>query len=259
MASMQSTITRYFIELAYNGENYKGWQVQPGMPTVQGELNKKLSMILKEPVNVIGAGRTDTGVHASYFVAHLDCSRDNLHLDTNFLFKLNEFLPKDIVIYSIREMNKEIHARFSAISRTYNYYITRVKDPFRYPFALYLHGSIDFTSMQKAALLLLKYEDFKAFSKMHSDNKTTICHIYQAEWVVKEKQLIFTIRADRFLRGMVRLILGGLIEVGQGKKSVEDFKRIIESRDRHTARRTVPAKGLFLTGIDYPDEVPVND
>jgi tRNA pseudouridine38-40 synthase len=241
--------------LAYNGKNYNGWQVQPGMPTVQGELNQKLSLVLKEPINVIGAGRTDSGVHASYFVAHFDCSRDGLHQEANFLFKINEFLSKDIVIHTIQKVNPGSHARFSAISRTYKYYITRLKDPFRYPTALHLHGSIDMPGMKKASELLLEHTDFTAFSKMHSDNKTTICHIYQAEWTEKENELIFTIKADRFLRGMVRLLVGGLIEVGQGKKTVGDFRMILESGNRNKTRHTVPAKALFLTSIGYPTEV----
>ena len=219
---------RYFIELAYNGSGYNGWQIQPNAPSVQEEINKALTLLLKQEINVTGAGRTDTGVHASFFVG------------------------KNIAIKDIYAVQPDIHARFSAISRTYKYYINKNKNPFTYTFAYRPHPLPDIRLMNNACGLLLRYEDFTSFSKLHTDVKTNICHLMEANWKETDEQLVFTIKADRFLRNMVRAIVGTLLDVGQGRITLEQFQQIIESKDRCKAGTSVPGNALFLCNIEYP-------
>ncbi len=242
---------RYFIQLAYNGKNYHGWQIQPNANSVQAELNRAVSLISGEEINLIGAGRTDTGVHASFFVAHFDL--ENPLLDTDkFCFKLNSFLPDDIRIDKVFAVVDEMHARFSPISRTYKYYITQRKEPFLHDFTSFIPQKLDVESMNEAAQKLFNYTDFTSFSKLHTDVKTNNCLIQEARWEYDERELlVFTITADRFLRNMVRAIVGTLVEVGKGKLSISDFKKIIEQKDRGKAGASARAKGLFLTGIGY--------
>lgn len=247
--------TRYFIFLSYSGSSYFGWQIQPEAVSVQGVLDKGLSTLLNEEIKTTGAGRTDTGVHAAFFCAHFESVRSDLATDPTFMFRLNRFLPRDISISAIRTVRPDAHARFSALSRTYKYYVSRTKDPFCGHFSWYIYGSIDVEKMNEACEKLLSHSDFTSFSRLHSGAKTNICRITAAGWKEEDDKLIFTIRADRFLRNMVRAIVGTMIDIGQGKTSVEEFEAIIESKDRCRAGKSAPATGLFLTAIEYPEEI----
>lgn len=245
---------RYFIELAYNGTRFNGWQVQPNAPSVQEHLEKALSTICREPIAVTGAGRTDTGVHARLMVAHFESDNENLD-NPDFSYKLNSFLSSDISIFRIYKVNPEAHARFDALSRTYHYYIACVKDPFSQETAWFFKYPLDVAKMNEACNVLFEYIDFTSFSKLHTDVKTNNCKIFRAEWKEEGNKLVFIIRADRFLRNMVRAIVGTMVEVGQGKISVDDFRSIIEKKDRGLAGVSVPPQGLFLTGIEYPETI----
>jgi tRNA pseudouridine38-40 synthase len=248
-------INRYFIFLSYTGTNFHGWQIQPDASTVQKTLDNALSLILGEDIRSTGAGRTDTGVHASKFCAHFDSKRDDLLSDKKLIFRLNRLLPADIAIKTIRKVQPDTNARYSAISRTYEYIISRTKDPFYYSYSWFIHGNVDVAAMNNACILLMKHSDFTSFSRLHSDTKTNICKVYSAGWSEKCDRLVFTVRADRFLRNMVRAIVGTMIEVGTGKIDLQKFEEIIEARDRCRAGRSAPAKGLFLTDIEYPAEI----
>lgn len=244
---------RYFIELQYNGTNYHGWQLQDNAITIQEELNNALSMLLKTAVNVVGAGRTDTGVHATQFFAHFDILNS---IDTsNLSYKLNAILPGAIVVKNIFQVKDNAHARFDAVSRSYEYHIWLGKNPFLKELAWQTHLKPSVDKMNEAAKWLLNYKDFKCFSKSKTDVNTYNCTITKATWRLSDNQLIFYITADRFLRNMVRAIVGTLIEVGLGKISVEEFKQIIESRDRTKAGVSVPPQGLFLTEIKYSNAI----
>ncbi|MFW5756390.1 MAG: tRNA pseudouridine(38-40) synthase TruA [Tangfeifania sp.] len=247
---------RYFLQLSYKGTRYHGWQIQPNAVSVQEVMEKALSTILRETIAVVGAGRTDTGVHASFFVLHFDSEKNNLH-QTNLVFKLNRFLPPDIAVSKIFPVNSMAHARFSAVTRTYNYYISTEKNPFHTETSYQYTVPLDVQKMNEAARLLFNYEDFTSFSRLHTDVKTNNCKIYLAEWKRERGQLVFTIRADRFLRNMVRAVVGTLLEVGRGKISVEGFREIIEKKDRRAAGKSAPAEGLFLTHIEYPEEIGI--
>lgn len=241
---------RYFIDISYNGKNYHGWQVQPNAISVQEKLNECLSTILGSKVDVVGAGRTDAGVHAKLMVAHFDI--DALNYDLFVLAnKMNAFLPNDIAIYRIYKVKDEAHARFDALSRTYEYFLGQKKNPFEIDSAYRLYGDLDFAEMNKAAKVLFEYTDFECFSKSKTDVQTYICKIMRAEWQQKDDLWVFTIKADRFLRNMVRAIVGTLIEVGQGKLDIDGFKKIIESKSRSNAGVSVPAQGLYLVDIEY--------
>ncbi|MBP5797104.1 MAG: tRNA pseudouridine(38-40) synthase TruA [Bacteroidales bacterium] len=241
---------RYFIHLAYNGTNYCGWQIQPQSPSVQGELERCLGLKLGCAVGITGCGRTDTGVHARNYYAHFDY--DGVIGDPDELtYRLNLFLPSDIVIYRIWEVDPEAHARFDAVSRTYHYYIAQQKNPFHLGDAYYLYGNLDVNKMQTAANELLNHSDFTSFSKLHTQVKTNNCKVMEAVWFEQDGLLVFRIKADRFLRNMVRAIVGTLLEVGKGKMSLEAFRDIIERRDRCAAGESVPAHGLFLEAVDY--------
>ncbi|MDR1415634.1 MAG: tRNA pseudouridine(38-40) synthase TruA [Odoribacteraceae bacterium] len=243
-------MSRYFIELAYNGNGYNGWQLQPDAPSVQGDINRALTLLLKRETSVTGAGRTDTGVHASFFVAHFD---SDLPLDIPLLlFKLNGLLGHRIAIRAIYPVIDEAHARFSALSRTYTYHLSVEKDPFRHPFALRVHPLPDLPLMNEACRALLRHDDFTSFAKLHAAAATNRCRVTLAAWEERDGQLVFTIRADRFLRNMVRAIVGTLLDVGQGKITVEEFNRVIERKDRRAAGRSVPGHALFLRRVEYP-------
>jgi tRNA pseudouridine38-40 synthase len=252
ISKKHKTVQRYFVELAYLGTNYCGWQIQPNANTVQAELEKALSTILRHEVSTLGAGRTDTGVHASFFVAHFDSQMINLQWDQKLLVSLNEILPRDIAIKEIVAVTPDAHARFSALSRTYEYHISRYKNPFSVETAWLYKAPLDVDAMKRAASKLLTYTDFTSFSKLGSDVKTNNCRVYTAMWEVQEQELVFTIRADRFLRNMVRAIVGTLVDVGRGKIAEADFVKIIEAKDRSLAGTSAPAEGLFLTSIEYP-------
>lgn len=247
--------TRYFLFLSYKGTNFHGWQLQPGALTVQKILDNALSLVLNELIFTIGAGRTDTGVHALVFCAHFDSTRNDLASDEKFIFKLNRLLPPDIAVRSLKKVHPDANARYSAVSRTYKYYVNRIKDPFTDGSSWFIHGNIDISGMNEACSLLMKHSDFTSFSRLHSDTKTNICKIFSAEWTDKGTRLVFTIRADRFLRNMVRAIVGTMIDIGFGKLDLQKFEEIIIARNRCRAGKSAPAKGLFLTDIEYPAEV----
>jgi tRNA pseudouridine38-40 synthase len=242
---------RYFVKLSYNGKAYCGWQIQPNGITVQEVLNQKLSIILRETINLVGAGRTDTGVHAEFFMAHFDLSYSIADKDL-IVNGLNKMLPYDIAIYEIFEVDKDFHARFSATARTYEYRIIQHKNPFLIDFAWYNRQALNIEKMNLAAEILFQYTDFTSFSKLGTQVATNNCKIMLAEWSFKGNILIFKIKADRFLRNMVRAIVGTLIEVGREKISIEEFRQIIEKKDRCSAGFSAPAQGLFLTHIEYP-------
>jgi tRNA pseudouridine38-40 synthase len=235
--------------LSYKGTNYHGWQIQPDASSVQEEITKALATILQEKILLVGAGRTDAGVHASQMFAHVDTVKK---LSNNYVHKLNAILPNDIVIKSIKEVSDDTHARFDAVSRTYEYRILLGRDPFLLETTWQLHQkNLQIEKMNEAANLLFKYEDFESFSKVKTDVNTFNCTIMKAVWTLEDKHLIFHIKANRFLRNMVRAVVGTLLEVGLGKKTVEDFRKIIESKKRSEAGLSVPAKGLFLTEVCY--------
>jgi tRNA pseudouridine38-40 synthase len=240
---------RYFIELAYKGTNYHGWQYQPDASSVQEILNKALSLILKKEIDIVGAGRTDTGVHAKKMYAHFDYETE---IDSKALTrKLNSFLPKDIVIFNILKVADESHARFDATKRTYEYHIHTFKDAFENDGSWLHQLPLDLDKMNQACQILFKYKDFECFSKTHSDVRTFNCVIFEANWKQNGNKLVFTIAADRFLRNMVRAIVGTMINIGLGKTALVDFEKIIESKDRGQAGFSVPAHGLYLTQIEY--------
>ncbi len=246
---------RYFIYLAYDGTNYHGWQIQPNGISVQECLMKALATFLRREIEVIGAGRTDAGVHATLMVAHFDFEGDTLDVEL-VADKLNRLLPPDISVYQVRRVKSDAHARFDATARTYKYYITTSKNPFNRQYRCRIHGNLDFKRMNEAAQELFDYSDFTSFSKLHTDVRTNICRITMAEWTqVDEATWVFTIRADRFLRNMVRAIVGTLLEVGRGKMTVQDFKQVIELQDRGKAGTSAPGQALFLVNVEYPENL----
>jgi tRNA pseudouridine38-40 synthase len=247
--------TRYFIFISYKGTCYHGWQVQPNSITVQKILDESLSVVLNEKISTIGAGRTDTGVHAKFFCAHFDSISPVLLSMENLIFRLNQYLPSDISVFSLKKVVPDASARYSAVSRTYKYYISRIKDPFSLYSSWYLHGSINIDTMNAACSILLEYSDFTSFSRLHSGAKSNICKIYGAVWQEKENQLIFTVKADRFLRNMVRAIVGTMVDIGFGIMDLKEFENIILAKDRCRAGKSAPAKGLFLVDIEYPEEI----
>lgn len=242
---------RYFVYFAYDGTRYHGWQLQPDAHSVQAELQQALSTLLRGEIEVVGAGRTDAGVHARMMVAHFDWDAS---LDCSQLaYRLNKLLPHDIAVHRMEIVDDLLHARFSATSRTYHYYLHTVKDPFARAYSLELHYNLDFQAMNRAATRLLEYEDFGAFCKSHTDVKTTICHLTEARWIpIDDCHWYFRITANRFLRNMVRAVVGTLIEVGRGRISEEDFIKIVEGRKRTAAGESVPANALFLEEVKYP-------
>ena len=244
---------RYLVRLKYNGSDFCGWQIQPNSSTVQEVIEEKLSMLLNEDVKVIGCGRTDTGVHARDFYLHFDTK--NIGLDSeNLKYKLNSVLPSSIAIIELRKVSDEFHARFSAVSRQYKYYINLSKDPFKDNF-WFVRQSLDLRAMKEAGGVLMDYEDFTSFSKLHTDAKTNLCKITQMDLEGNEDCVVITITANRFLRNMVRAIVGTLVEIGLGKRPPQDMRRIIEAKNRCEAGSSAPAKGLFLNEIKYPSKL----
>lgn len=245
---------RYFIYLAYDGTNYHGWQIQPNGNSVQETLMRALSTFLRKEIEVVGAGRTDAGVHARLMIAHFDFE-EALEVAT-VTDKLNRLLPPDIAVYEVKEVKADAHARFDATYRTYKYYITTRKDPFNRGLKWRIFQPLDFEAMNRAASTLFDYTDFTSFSKLHTDAKTNNCRIMHAEWTQEgEYEWVFTIQADRFLRNMVRAVVGTLVEVGRGKMDVEGFRRVIEQKDRCSAGSSVPGHALFLVDVGYPADL----
>ncbi len=262
---------RYFIYLAYDGKNYHGWQVQPNANSIQAELMRALTLLSGKETEVIGAGRTDAEVNASMMVAHFDCDESFTRKQSSSPFcqwlchKLNRMLPPDIVVQKVVRVNDEAHARFSALSRTYQYHVITEKQAFSRHYSYRYPHPLNFALMNEAATRLFEYTDFTSFSKLHTDTKTNLCKIMQAEWtqvnqdfgntMFADCEWVFTIKADRFLRNMVRAVVGTLIEVGRGAMDIEGFCRVIERKDRQSAGSSVPGNALFLTSIEYPESV----
>lgn len=245
---------RYFIYLSFNGARYHGWQIQPNGITVQAELEKALATLLRRETPVTGAGRTDAGVNARLMVAHFDTPAP-LDNPAETADRLNRVLPPDMAVYDIRPVTDEAHSRFDALSRTYKYYLIDHKSPFLEAFACRYRGTLDFDRMNEAAEQLYRYTDFTSFSKLHTDVKTNNCRIYEAGWKQEGDLWVFTIRADRFLRNMVRAIVGTLLEVGRGKMSVDGFRQVIEAKDRGKAGTSAPGHALYLVNVTYPDRL----
>lgn len=268
---------RFFVYLSYDGAQYHGWQVQPNGVSVQEVVQNALSTLLRETIGIVGAGRTDTGVNARRMVAHFDCSEkaavvvmqdkpecaalslEELSCEIvavaakTFIRKLNKILPPDIAVHKVFPVKADAHARFDAISRTYNYYISTDKSPFCRHYSYRFPQPLDFSLMNEAARCLFDYTDFTSFSKLHTDVKTNNCRIMKAEWTqISDIEWVFTIKADRFLRNMVRAIVGTLLEVGRGRMSVGEFCRIVEKKDRCAAGSSVPGNALFLADVEYP-------
>lgn len=251
-------MARYFLTLSYNGSDFNGWQIQENTPnTVEQVLEEKLSMLLKEKIELVGCGRTDAGVHAKNYIAHFESNCPDLIANkSHWIYKFNTVLPPTIAIQNIEKVIDAAHARFHANQRVYYYYLNQHKDPFRDMFSWYVYGELDFDLMNKAASILLEHEDFTSFSKVNTQNKTNNCKIAKARWQkTGEYEWRFTISADRFLRGMVRAIVGTLVMVGKNKITIDDFRRIIEAKDRKAAGNNAPANALFLVAINYPKEV----
>jgi len=244
---------RYFLELAYHGGNYHGWQRQPGAISIQETIEERMRLLLREPVELTVAGRTDAGVHALRTFAHFDTESP---LDTAWLQKrLNAFLPKDIAVKNVYPVRSGAHARYDAVSRTYRYVIVPRKDPFMWDRAWLHYEPLNVECMQRAADILLQYDDFESFSKVKTDVKTFICHIKEARWTRTEDRLEFVITANRFLRNMVRAIVGTLVEIGQGKYPPEKMHDIIRAKDRRAAGPSAPAQGLYLENVVYPPDI----
>jgi len=247
---------RYFIRLAYDGSHFHGWQRQPNAATIQQTLEEAMSMMLRSSISLTGAGRTDTGVHADEYFAHVDLS-DHLSVFEleKLIFRLNRYLGGQIVLFEIFRVASEAHARFSALSRSYRYCIARVQNPFRRDYTCFLYGPVDVELMNAGASLMMDYRDFTSFSRVDTDTMTNICRISYARWELEGDELVFTITADRFLRNMVRAIVGTLLELGTGKINLEDLKLIIESKNRSKAGNSAPSRGLTLHRILYPKEI----
>lgn len=243
---------RYFIRLSYHGKNFHGWQIQRNAKSVQETLNEALTRITGEETYVVGAGRTDTGVHAREMWAHFD---HDSGIGGDLIHKLNSYLGPDIALKEIKRVKDEAHARFDAISRSYIYQITTVKDPFLQDQAWHLYRIPDLNKIKEATQVLFEHQDFSAFARSNTQTKTNLCRIDAAEWEVKDKLIRFHITADRFLRNMVRAIVGTLVEIGMNKKEVGDFNKIIVSKDRRLAGESAPAHGLFLTEVKYPKDL----
>ena len=241
---------RYFIHLAYDGTRYHGWQIQPNGISVEGEIELRLSTLLRQPIDIVGAGRTDAGVHARHMVAHFDFEDG---CDTKQLcYRLNRMMPPDICIYKIEKVADDLHARFSATSRTYHYYISTKRNPFNRQYTWLCHYDLDFELMNQAAEILMEYKDFASFCKSHTDVKTTLCNIIEAKWIKDDEGCYyFRIKANRFLRNMVRAVVGTLVEVGRHRLSLDDFRNVIEGKKRTMAGESMPANALFLERIEY--------
>lgn len=244
---------RFFIELSYNGSAYHGWQIQHNAISVQEILDKNLSTLLRQKIETLGCGRTDTGVHAEQFYVHFDAVNDGLLNDPErFIYRVNSLLPPDVAVKRLLLVGNDTHARFDAISRSYQYRIHFDKNPFLHHFSWQMRDCLDVDAMNTAAKILLEYEDFSCFSKAHTQVFTNNCQITEAEWRVNGDQLVFYITANRFLRNMVRAIVGTLIEIGKGQKKTEHMHEVIRSQDRSKAGTSVPAHGLYLTAVEYP-------
>ena len=243
---------RYFVELSYDGNPFVGWQRQPAGDSVQSCLEDALSILFRKPLSIVGAGRTDAGVHAHQLFAHVDLDE---HVDQDLTFRLNKLLPKEIAVRNVIAVTQDAHARFDAVSRIYRYHITTQKNPFLQKRSYQFAKPLDLDLMNQAAKILIDHKNFKCFSKSKTDVKTYVCDIQQVHWQQNGSELVFFIQANRFLRNMVRAIVGTLIEVGLRKISISDFEAILASRDRSQAGYSVPAHGLYLEKVNYPKHI----
>ena len=241
---------RYFLKLSYNGAPFHGWQVQPNAVSVQSTIEEALSMVLRENISIVGAGRTDTGVNARQMYAHFDYDKEIPDFG-KLINSLNRLVGKDIAIYDIIKVADDAHARFDATARTYKYFVTHQKSPFLYPLSWHCPQSLDYEKMNEACEVLKRHIDFTSFSKLHTDVKTNNCRIDYAHWQKEGEMMVFTITADRFLRNMVRAVVGTLVEVGRGKISVDEFEQIILKKDRCSAGTSMPPQALFLWKVNY--------
>ena len=246
--------SRYFLDFSYLGDAYHGWQRQPNVMSVQQVIEEALFTTTRKETLVFGAGRTDTGVHAKQMIAHFDAELD-IKKEKQLVYQLNSYLPRDIAVKHLFKVNKDAHARFDAIARSYEYHLCTEKDPFEAHRHYHIKSIPDIKLMNQAAKILFEYEDFKCFSKTKTDVKTFLCKIIHAEWTVKDSHYVFKISADRFLRNMVRAIVGTLLEIGLKKQDLNVFRKIIESKNRSEAGLSVPSNGLFLTKITYPKSI----
>ena len=245
---------RFFITLSYSGKNYCGWQIQPNAISVQQALQDALSTLMRNKINIVGAGRTDSGVHAREMMAHFDWIDNDLNTE-ELSMKLNRFLPKDIAIHSIDEVVYDAHARFNALSRTYSYTVTQTKDPFLNDYKCRVFFNPDIDRMNRLCTILMETDDFTSFSKLHTDVKTNICKLKHAHWEQVDEDYVFTIQADRFLRNMVRAIVGTLLLAGRGRLDEEGLQQIIDAKNRSAAGESVPAHALFLEKVEYPNDI----
>ncbi len=251
---------RYFLDISYKGTNYHGWQIQPNAISVQEVLEKSLQTLFQQKIELTGSGRTDTGVHATQQIAHLDIAMDNIAMDNipDFVYKLNAILPNDISINNCHSVQDNAHARFDANKRSYRYFIHTSKNPFLTDTSYYFKKNLDLNSIQEACKILVSWTDFETFSKVKTDVKTFNCKIFKADWKQIDNGYLFEISADRFLRGMVRAIVGTLLEIGEGKLSLQEFALLEEKKNRSLAGRSVPAHGLFLNKVCYPENIYKN-
>lgn len=245
---------RYFLYLSYNGTTFHGWQRQENAGSVQETIEDSLSKICRSKVFITGAGRTDTGVHAKEMVAHVDLSEE-LQIDDHFIYKLNNVVGPEIAIHAIVPVHENAHARFDATGRTYQYRLLKKKDPFHKELGYHHYKALDFEKMNEAAAFLVGKKDFSSFSRSNTQTKTNLCNLEFAAWKETEEEWIFEIKADRFLRNMVRAIVGTLLEIGEGKREASTMKEVISKKDRSEAGTSAPARGLFLVKIDYPKSV----
>ena len=239
---------KYKLILSYKGSRYHGWQIQENAHSVQAEIENALKIIAGEKIGIVGCGRTDTGVHAKFYVAHFETE---VEFKSNVVYTLNAILPEDIAILDLKKVGDDFHARFSAISREYQYFIHFHKNPFLTGNSWYMNKQLNIELMNKASEILSEYQDFASFCKLGADNKTTLCEIQHASWQLNDNQLVFTIKADRFLRNMVRAIVGTLMEIGLERMSLIEFRAVIESKNRQNSGTSVPAHGLYLTDVKY--------
>lgn len=244
---------RYFLYLSYNGTHYHGWQIQENAITVQQVLNESMSTILRKKINTMGSGRTDTGVHATVQVVHFDVE-ESLE-ETNLIRRLNGILPKDIAVHALRRVKPDANTRFDALSREYHYKIHLKKSPFLENLSYGYFRELNFDLMHEACLLLKDWKDFECFSRVKTEVNNFYCDIFGAKWFKENDEVLFSVRANRFLRGMVRAIVGTMLEVGQERISLVDFQEVLDSRDRKKAGRAVPPQGLYLNDIVYPEEI----
>ena len=249
---------RYFLSFSYNGSNFHGWQIQINAVSVQQEIEYALSKIIKKEIKITGAGRTDKGVHAKLMVAHFD-AKISYEMENSLLFNLNQFLNNDIYFFELQKVKDDAHARFDAISRTYQYHISSVKNPFKQGLVYYFREKLNLELMNEASEILMSFNDFKAFSRTNTDVKTFECTITKAEWLSYKDEIVFKIKSNRFLRNMVRAVVGTILKVGLNKIKLVEFSEIIKSRNRSKAGYSVPAHGLFLCEIEYEKQIFINE